>query len=34
VIYIIENKEIMENFEMIKIKDLERFVMKLPKKER
>jgi len=36
VIYVIENKEIMENFEMIRIEDLERerVVMKLLKKER
>jgi len=34
VIYVIENKEIMENFEIIRIEDLERVVIKLLKKER
>lgn len=33
IIYVIENKEIMENFEMIKVKCLEGIVMEVPKKK-
>jgi len=33
IIYIIENKEIMEDFETVKLEQLKKVVLKLPKKK-